>query len=102
MPLSIRKKETSVTDTNTDSKTDAGDVIHYNLHFSISGDVALTGLLSFPTRRSSDLGVLATLAPGAFQDLVVSHTITQAEVDGHGPVINTGTADSNETGIAHV
>src|SRR5436190_1018822 len=44
-------------------------------------------------------GVLATRAPGAGQDLVVSHTITQAEVDANGPVINTGTADSNETPV---
>src|SRR4029077_791236 len=95
--LSVLKTVTSVTDTNTDSKTDAGDVIHYNLHVSNTGDVTLTGVVVTDPLTGNPAGVLATLAPGAGQDLVVSHTITQAEVDANGPVINTGTADSNET-----
>src|SRR6185295_7523759 len=42
--LSIAKTVTSVTDSNHNGKTDAGDVINYNVHVANTGDVTLTGL----------------------------------------------------------
>src|SRR5262249_58481703 len=37
--ISILKTVSSVEDVNGDSKTDAGDIIHYNIHVANTGDV---------------------------------------------------------------
>ena len=95
--LSIVKTVTSVTDVNGDKLTDKGDIITYNLHVTNTGDVTLTGVTVTDPVTGNPAGVLASLTVGQSQDLTVSHTITQAEVDANQPITNTGFADSNET-----
>src|SRR5262245_5131280 len=105
--ISILKTVTSVTDANHDGKTDAGDVINYNIHVANTGNVTLTGLTVTDPLTGNPVSA-GTLAVGGFEDLAASYTITQADVDNHGvnafdptadnKITNTATANSNEAG----
>jgi uncharacterized repeat protein (TIGR01451 family) len=97
--LSILKTVTSVTDTNGNGMTDAGDVIHYNTHVANTGNMTLTGV-TVTDPLTGDPGGAGTLAVGASEDLAASYTLLQGDIDapaGPHSITNTATADSNET-----
>src|SRR5262249_22066306 len=81
--ISIAKSVTSVTDTNHDGLTDAGDVIHYNIHVANTGDVTLTGLTVTDPLTGNPVSA-GTLAFVAYEALAASYTISQADLDNHG------------------
>src|SRR5262249_57965440 len=72
--ISILKTVSSVEDVNGDSKTDAGDIIHYNIHVANAGDVTLTGLTVTDPLTGNPVSA-GTLAVGGFEDLAASYTI---------------------------
>ena len=106
--LSIQKTVTSVTDTNGNHITDAGDVIHYNIHVANTGDVTLTGVTVTDPLTGAPAGQVASLAVGGSEDLTANYTLTQSDIDNHGSnavdhttddkITNTATADSDQTG----
>jgi uncharacterized repeat protein (TIGR01451 family) len=90
----------------------AGDLIHYTIVVTNTGNVTLTGVsIDDPLLSDEDCdGVLGapfvksgfTLAVGASLNCTGTYTVTQADIDnnggGDGDIDNTVTADSNETG----
>ena len=91
--LGIEKKA------DTASYNEAGDVLHYTIVATNTGNVTLTGV----TVSDPKLGTLvcnpvqpATLAPKATISCTGTYTVTQADLDA-GKVDNTATADSNQT-----
>src|SRR5262249_9676387 len=101
------KSGTSVTDTNHDGLTDAGDGIHYNIHVANTGDVTLTHVTVTDPLTGNPVSA-GTQAMGAFEVLAASYTSPQADVANHGvnafdptadnKITNTATATSNEAG----
>ena len=78
----------------------AGDMLNYSFTLTNPGTVTLTNLtLVDDTTGLSE--VLTSLAPGATVSYTSSYMLTQADLDsnagGDGVLINTATADSNET-----
>ncbi|WP_141343336.1 DUF11 domain-containing protein [Bradyrhizobium sp. USDA 3458] len=105
--MSIVKTVVSVDDVNGDGLTDAGDIIHYNIHVANTGDVTLTGVTVTDPMTGDPTGGLSTLAVGSSEDLAATYTLTQADIDNHGSnlvdltqddkITNTATADSDQT-----
>ena len=96
--IGVVKSITSVTDANTDGLVDAGDVIHYSIVTTNTGQSSLTNVkvvdvLTAPAGPALTLACLpsvpaASLAPGAKITCTANYTITTADVD-HGAVDNT-------------
>lgn len=105
--MSVDKTVVSVDDVNGDGLTDAGDIIHYNIHVANTGDVTLTGVTVTDALTGNPAGGLSTLAVGSSEDLAATYTLTQADIDNHGSnlvdltaddkITNTATADSDQT-----
>jgi uncharacterized repeat protein (TIGR01451 family) len=81
--------------------TAANQVVPYSYVVTNVGNVTLTGV----TLTDDKVATLvcnpaqpATLAPGAQMTCTGSHTVTQAEFDGGGNLVNIATADSDQTG----
>src|SRR4029077_10741603 len=101
--LSIDKTFVNVTGGNNNGQADAvGDVLHYTVRVTNTGNVTLTGVtVTDPLTAQNDS--ITTLAPGESRSFNSSYTLTQADLDGQGnagsdhDIDNTATADSNET-----
>jgi uncharacterized repeat protein (TIGR01451 family) len=84
--------------------TTVGQVVPYTFVVTNAGNVTLTGVTLTDTKVSSltcTPSQPATLAPGATMNCSGNHTVTQAEFDdaSHN-LVNTATADSDQTGPA--
>ena len=101
--LSIVKSVVSVIDTNHDGKTDAGDVINYDVKVTNTGNETLTHLTVTDPLTSSTLTSGTTLAVGGVVDYSTSYTILASDMTsngnpaGSGNIVNTATAISDET-----
>jgi uncharacterized repeat protein (TIGR01451 family) len=101
--LSIDKVFVDVTGGNNNGIADAvGDVLHYTVTVSNTGNVDLTGVTVVdPLTGQNISGVF--LAPGASAGFNSSYTLTQADLNGMGnagsdhDIDNIAIADSNET-----
>jgi uncharacterized repeat protein (TIGR01451 family) len=83
--------------------TAAGQVVPYHYVVTNTGNVTLTGVtLADDKVAAVDITCTptqpATLAPTATMTCDGSHTVTQAEFDGGGNLVNIATADSDQTG----
>src|SRR5262249_32432053 len=104
--LSITKTVISVTDTNKDGLTDAGDVINYDVLVKNTGDVTLTGVNVTDPLPGAALATNKTIAVGGSLEFKPTYTILQTDIDNHGvgaghtnnDIRNTATAVSNQTG----
>jgi uncharacterized repeat protein (TIGR01451 family) len=83
----------------------AGEVISYTIGVQNTGNQTLTGVtvsdpfISNLTRIADTTGDNDNLLEvGETWAYTASHTVTQAEIDAGVPIVNTATADSNETG----
>ena len=100
--LSIEKAFVNVTDGNDNDVADAaGDVLHYTVTVTNTGNVALTGVTVQDPLTGQDLSEV-TLAVGESKTYNTSYTLTQADLDtqggGDGDIDNTATAYSDQTG----
>ena len=109
----VQNPALNVTKDAAESSVDAaGDVIHYTIVVTNTGNVTLTGVsIDDPLLSNEDCDGVAgapyvksgfTLAPGAQLTCTGTYTVTQADIDnnggGDGDIDNTVTADTNETG----
>ena len=88
--LSILKTISSITDSNNDGKTDAGDVVNYNVHVANTGDVTLTGVTVNDPLTGGVISTGQTIAVGGSEDIGASYTLTQGDVDLKGNPVNSG------------
>ena len=102
--IAIDKVFLNVSGGDGDAFADAvGDVLHYTVTVTNTGDVTLTGVTVVDPLTGQNISGV-TLAPGANQTFNTSYTLTQADLDGAGhaggdhDIDNTATASSNETG----
>jgi uncharacterized repeat protein (TIGR01451 family) len=93
--LSIVKTVASVTDTNHDGLTDAGDVIGYSIQVSNTGNQALIGVTVTDPLTGGVLASGLTLAVGAQRSFTTSYTVTQSDVDHDGNAAGTQIYVSN-------
>jgi uncharacterized repeat protein (TIGR01451 family) len=123
--LSIVKTVTDLTNPNGSDDADnivdqAGDVIHYQIVVTNTGNTTLTGVtlvdsiaanLDCNATTAGNQAIPSTLAPGAVVTCTATYTVTQADIDAGGNfdstvppdalndvIRNVATASSNETG----
>ena len=102
------RPELSVSKTSSESAYSvAGDVIHYTITVTNSGNVTITGVVSDdPNTNMTCPGSPQTLAPGASMKCTATHVVTSADIlsasisntataNGYGPSMETVTATSN-------
>jgi uncharacterized repeat protein (TIGR01451 family) len=100
--LAVEKQFVNVNGNAGEVANSVGDVLHYTVTVTNTGNVTLTGVsVVDPLTGQNVSGV--TLAPGASQSFNTTYTITQADLDGAGnagadhDIDNVATADSNQT-----
>ena len=94
----IDKTSALTTDADGDGVVSAGDTLTYSYLVTNTGDVTLNNVtVTDPHPGLSAIGCPATtLAVGANMTCMATYVVTQGDVD-NGQIINTGTADSDET-----
>ena len=86
--------------------TAVGDVLHYTVQVTNTGNVTLTGVTVVDPLTGQNISGV-TLAPGASQVFNSAYAITQDDLDGAGnagsdhDIDNTATAASSQTGEQH-
>jgi uncharacterized repeat protein (TIGR01451 family) len=108
IPISQAASLNILKDAQESSVDAAGDVIHYSITVRNTGNVTLTGVTVTDPFADVVPGIVRGAdAPGdGDNDLEVGetwtytaqHTVTQAEIDAGQDLVNTATADSNQTG----
>jgi uncharacterized repeat protein (TIGR01451 family) len=100
--LAVEKQFVNVNGNAGEVANSVGDVLHYTVTVTNTGNVTLTGVsVADPLTGQNVSGV--TLAPGASQSFNTTYAITQADLDGAGnagadhDIDNVATADSNQT-----
>ena len=88
-----------ITKTATESNyTSAGEVIHYTLVVSNTGNVTLTGVtVTDPIANVSCPGVIGTLDPGEVVTCSATHTVTASDISDRS-IHNTATATGHDPG----
>ncbi|WP_346723776.1 DUF7507 domain-containing protein [Caenibius tardaugens] len=96
--LALTKTVASVTDTNGNSITDAGDVIHWSFDVHNTGNVPLTNVTVADTLADVVLsgGPIATLASGAHDTTTFTASYTIKVSDVPGSVVNSATASGSD------
>ena len=97
--LGIHKELVSNDDQDHSNSVTVGDTLHYKITATNTGNVTLTGVTvtdSLISSLSCTPTTPTSLAPGNAVVCTGTHTVTQAEVNA-GQVVNTGTADSEQT-----
>src|SRR3569623_1395993 len=94
--LSVVKIRTGNDDEDGSQSVTVGDTLHYSITATNTGNVQLTNVVVSDT-LDPDTTTCATLAVGATCVLDTTYVVTQADVQA-GSVVNTGTADSDQTG----
>jgi len=89
--ISLQKSST------TADVTTAGQVVDYQYLVKNSGNVTLTGITVSDSLGITVSCVKTTLNPGESTTCTASYTVTQADIDAGGYLINTATADSDQT-----
>ncbi|MEZ5924085.1 MAG: hypothetical protein R3D57_06835 [Hyphomicrobiaceae bacterium] len=76
----------------------SGETINYTITVTNEGNQTLTNVTvsdGFVSNLVCDPG--ASVGPGGTVTCTASHDVTQLEIDGGGPIVNTATADSDQT-----
>ena len=99
--LSIDKKLVSITNGNGNDIADAvDDVLNYTVTVTNQGTITLTNVSVVDASSGLNKSGL-TLQPGESQTFETSYKLTQTDLnnngDGHGYIVNTATADSDQT-----
>jgi uncharacterized repeat protein (TIGR01451 family) len=91
--VALLKQVTSIDDVNSSGVTDTNDVIHYQFTVINTGNVTLHGITVTDPNASVSGGSVASLAPGAFDNvtLTATHLVTAADMLA-GRVTNQATA----------
>ena len=93
--LTVEKSSTTI------SVTVAGQVVPYSYLLTNTGNVTLTGIsLSDDNTDAVPVCGATTLAPAGTITCTAQHTVTQAEMDAGGNLVNNVTASSNEAADA--
>ncbi len=102
--FSIAKDVSSVTGGTVDNKADsAGDVIHYTIVLTNTGNQSLTGVTMvdpFATSLSgaTESGIInGILDVGETWSYTATHTVTQAEINAGTTLVNVATGDTDQT-----
>ncbi|UVO39390.1 DUF11 domain-containing protein [Bradyrhizobium arachidis] len=104
--FTIAKDVTSVTGgsgAGNLSADGAGDVVNYNIVLTNTGNETLTGVtLSDPFATTLSAPVESISANGKLDvgetwTYTATHTVTQADIDGGGPLVNLATGDTDQT-----
>ena len=74
----------------------AGQVIHYSIVVTNTGNETLTNLVVTDSQGIALTGGSATLAVGASETLTGTHIVTQAEIDAGTPIVNTATLTDSQ------
>ena len=93
--LSVDKVLTGNDDADTSGTISLNDTLTYQITASNDGNVTLNNV-SVSDDLTGDSTSCLTVAPGGTCVLTVTYVVTQADVDA-GEIVNTGTADSDET-----
>ncbi|MEO9325656.1 GEVED domain-containing protein [Nocardioides sp. C4-1] len=98
--ITLTKSVGSVTDVNTNGRTDAGDTIAYTFLVTNTGAQTLTGVVINDPKVTGASCPVTTLQPGGTTTCTATYTVTQADVNA-GAVNNTATASGTPpTGAA--
>ncbi|EPD27924.1 DUF7507 domain-containing protein [Actinotignum schaalii] len=73
----------------------AGEHVRYSIDVRNTGNVTLSGVTITDPLLGGELGTIATLAPGASQQVTGTYTLTQADID-RGTLDNTATATGTD------
>jgi len=84
----------SLTKSALESAVKVGDTIHYSLTVKNEGNVTLT-YINITDPKLGINSTIPSLDPGSFQTISGSYQVTDADLPG--PVVNTATADSDQT-----
>ena len=95
LTLAVAKVLTGNADEDGSLTVSLNDTLTYTVTATNTGNVTLTNVVVSDS-LTGDTTTCATVAPGATCVLTAAYTVTQADVDA-GAVVNTGTADSDET-----
>lgn len=95
----IDKPAPSNADGDGSSSVTLGDVLTYTVTATNNGPITLTGVTVSDSMISPSSNTCASVAPNATCVLTGTYTVTQADVDA-GSIMNSATANSNETGPA--
>lgn len=90
--LALVKSVAFTTDANGDGKAGAGDVLRYTFTVENTGNLTITGAAITDPMVTGITPATADLAPGETKVFTASYTVTQADVDGGGPLVNTASA----------
>jgi large repetitive protein len=78
--LTVVKVPTAPTDANSNGITDLGDTVNYDITVTNTGTVTLAPVTVTDANALPASQTIATLAPGGFQVVAVSHLVTAADV----------------------
>jgi len=93
--LSVVKTLTGNADEDGSGTASVGDTLSYTVVGTNTGNITLTDVVVSDDLTGQSV-TCATLAPGATCVLAVSYVVAQSDAEA-GSVVNTGTADSNQT-----
>jgi len=94
--LAIAKAMTGHQDADGNGKVTEGDLLTFTVTATNSGSAVLTGVVVTDNRITPESTTCPVLQPGGACVLTGTYTVTIADVQA-GSVVNTATADSNET-----
>lgn len=96
-PSLLTDKEADLQDANGNGKADEGEKIAYTFTVRNNGNVTLEGVTVDDPMVTGITPASATIAPGANQVFTASlYTVTQADVDGGGPIVNRASASGTD------
>ena len=101
IPITQTKTMTVAKSSTTADVTAAGQIVPYSYLLTNTGNITLTGIsLSDDNTDAAPVCGTTTLAPSATTTCTAQHTVTQAEMDAGGNLVNNVTASSNEAADA--
>jgi uncharacterized repeat protein (TIGR01451 family) len=96
--LTLDKSASLTSDADGDGLGDAGDVITYTFKVTNTGNKTVFSLDVSDPRIGAVSCPVATLAPGESTTCAATYTVTQADVDAGGALVNTATASGTTPG----
>ncbi|WP_418057500.1 sortase domain-bontaining protein [Pimelobacter simplex] len=102
-PSLLTDKEASLQDTNGNGKADKGEKIAYSFTVRNDGNVTVAGVSVDDPMVSGISPATATIAPGGNQVFTADlYTVTQADIDNGGPIVNRASASGTAPGGGEV
>ncbi|WP_377320230.1 sortase domain-bontaining protein [Pimelobacter simplex] len=98
-PSLLTDKEAVLDDTNGNGKADKGEKIAYTFTVRNNGNVTVSGVAVDDPMVSGISPATATIAPGGNQVFTAGlYTVTQADIDNGGPIVNRASASGTAPG----